>query len=77
MTKNYQRLWKDVASTIDEAKAVRTLAEILADTEGRAFISRLERKHAELCIDILDRVSCVLHFPLSPSLTISSGHLRA
>ena len=56
MAKNYQQLWKDVASTSNEAKAVQTLAEILLDKEGRAFISNLERD-AELCIEILDRVS--------------------
>lgn len=58
MAKGYQQLWKDVTSATDEAKAVRTLAGILADKEGRTFISCLERGDAELCIEILDRVSC-------------------
>ena len=58
MAKGYQQLWEDVANATDEAKAVRTLAGILADKEGRIFISRLERKDAELCIEILDHVSC-------------------
>ena len=57
MAKNYQQLWKDVASTSDEGKAVRTLAEIALDKEGRTFILELERGAAELCIEILDRVS--------------------
>ena len=57
MAQDYQQLWKDVAGVVDEAKAVQTLAEILADKEGRVFISRLEREDAELCIDILDHVS--------------------
>ena len=61
MVKDYRRLWKDVTNTIDEARAVRTLADILADKEGRTFISRLEHKDAELCIEILDRVSHDLH----------------
>ena len=61
MAKDYRRLWKDVTSTTDEAKAVRTLAMILADKEGRVFISRLERGDAELCIEILDHVSRYLH----------------
>ena len=56
MAKGYQELWKDVKSATDETKAVRTLAGILADKEGRTFIPRLERKDAELCIKILDRV---------------------
>ena len=76
MPKNYQRLWKEVTSAIDEAKSVRILAEILVDKEGRAFISRLERKDAELCIEILDRVSRDLH-PSHPSQIISSGHRGA
>ena len=66
MAKDYQRLWKEVTSAIDEAKSVRTLAEILVNKEGRAFISRLERKDAELCIEILDHVGRDLHLSLSP-----------
>jgi len=57
MAKDYQRLWKDVTSTNNEGKAVRTLADILLDKEGRTFISNLARKDAELCIEILDHVS--------------------
>ena len=73
MAKDYSQLWKIVASISDEGKAVRTLAEILLDKEGRAFISNLERD-AELCIEILDRVSrdpCLL-LP-----AISDGFFRA
>ena len=57
MAKDYQRLWGDVTSTNDEVKAIRTLAEILLDKEGRSLISNLARKDAELCIEILDLVS--------------------
>ena len=74
MVKDYRRLWKDVTSTIDEAKAVRTLAEILIDKEGRAFISRLERKDAELCIETLDHVRRDFRF-LTP-FTLSDGLCR-
>jgi len=56
MGKNYQWLWEQVTSGIDEAKSVRTLAEIVVNKEGRAFVSRLGRKDAELCIEILDHV---------------------
>ena len=78
MAKNYQQLWEDVtaSSTVDEVKAVRTLAGILADKEGRVFISSLERKDAELCIEILDHVSRDLHSPSSPAQTVSSGHRK-
>ena len=71
MAKDYQRLWKDVTGTKDEGKAVRTLAEILEDKEGRSFISNLERKDAERCIEILDRVSPDSY--LLPSFVVSSG----
>jgi hypothetical protein len=73
MDKDYRQLWKDVTSATDEANAVRTMAEILTDWEGRTFISRLERKEAELCIEILDHVSCDLH--LFPSFTLSDGFI--
>jgi len=66
MTKDYQRLWKDVTSSTDEAQPVQTLAEILADKEGRAFVSRLDSNDAELCIKILGNVSRHLYFPFSP-----------
>ena len=71
MPKDYQRLWKDVTDTKDEGKAVRTLAEILVDKEGRSFISNLERKDAKLCIEILDQVSPDSY--LLPSFVVSSG----
>ena len=59
----------------DESKAVRTLADILADREGRTFVSRLERKDVGLCIEILDRVSHNLR-PL-PAFALSGGFIRA
>jgi len=75
MAKDYQRLWKDVTSTDDEGEVVRILAEIVVDKEGRAFISNLECDDAELCIEILDRVSHDLYIcPLPPA---SDGFFRA
>ena len=69
MTKDYQQIWKDITNNPnDEAKAIRTLAEILTDKEGRDFISHLDRKDAELCIEILDQVSRDSYFlPLDTS----------
>ncbi|KAF9789265.1 kinase-like domain-containing protein [Thelephora terrestris] len=55
MVKDFRRLWQDVTSATDEAGAVRALAEILTEKEGRSFISSLERSDAEFCFDILDR----------------------
>ena len=75
MAKNYQRLWERVTDANNEAKAVRTLAEILTDKEGRDFTSRLGPKDAELCIEILDHVSRDLHLP--PSFVVSDGLSRA
>jgi len=57
IAENYQPLWEDVTSTNDEGEAVRTLAGIVLNREGRAFVSNLERDDAELCIEILDCVS--------------------
>ena len=75
MARNCQRLWRDVLSTPKGANAVRTLAEILTDKEGKTFISHLEREDAVLCIEVLNRVS-PNHFSLSPPQTVSSGHCR-
>ena len=72
--KGYQRLWNDVAHANDEAKAVQTLAGVLADKGGRTFISRLDREDAELCIEILDHVSRDVHLipPFAPQM-VSAG----
>jgi len=59
MVKDYRWLWEDVAGASDEGEAIRTLAEILLDEEGRTFILNLERDDAELCIEILDLVSLI------------------
>jgi hypothetical protein len=75
MDKDYRQLWKDITSTTDGAKAVRTVAQILMDEEGRTFILCLERKDAELCIEILDHVRRDLH--LLPSFAVSDGLVRA
>ena len=78
IAKDYQQLWKDITSTSDKGKAVRTLAEILLDKEGRSLISNLERKDAELCIEILDHVSRDPHLlPPPQSQMVSSGPCRA
>lgn len=64
MAKDYGRIWNDITNTVDKTKAVRTLADVLADKEGRTFLLRLEREDAEFCVEILDRVSHNLHlFP--------------
>jgi hypothetical protein len=75
MAKDYHRLWKGITNANNEAKAVRTLTEILSDKEGKGFISNLERRDAELCIEILDRVSHDLN--LDPSFIALSGSVRA
>jgi len=78
MAQDYQHLWKGVTNTTNEAQAVWTLAKILADKEGRAFISRLHKKAVELCVEILDNVSRDLHLPHSaPPQTALSGSYKA
>ena len=75
MANNYQKLWMDAINAKGEAKAVQILAEILADKEGRNFVSNLGPKDAEFCIELLDRVSRGL-FLFSPFI-ISDGFTRA
>jgi len=78
MAKDYSQIWKAVTSANDEGEAVRTLADIVLDKPGRAFILELERDDAELCIEILDRVSRDSYLlPLSPSQMVPSGHCGA
>jgi len=57
MGKDYQRLWVVATNAIDGAQAAQTLAEILADKDGKVFILRLDGKDAELCIEMLGNVS--------------------
>lgn len=63
MAKDYEQLWKGATGVVDKVRAVQTLGEILADPEGRVFVSRLDGKGAELCIEILDQVSRDLYLP--------------
>jgi len=67
MAKDYRELWKGVTGASDEDKAIRTLVEILLDKDGRSFISSLERRDAELCIEILDHVGRHSYLFPSPS----------
>jgi len=76
MTKDYEEMWKGVTNATDEAQAVQALAEMLADNEGRTFVSCLGDKDAELCIEILDSVSRDPHFPFPSPQAISLGHRR-
>ena len=63
MIKDYHQLWNGVINATDEAEAVQTLAKIVADSDGRAFVLRLKLKDAALCIETLDHVSCNLRSP--------------
>ena len=70
---DYQKLWEAFINAPDEAK-IRALAEIVVDSEGRAFVLGLKREAAVLCIGILDSVSYNLHLP---PFTASDGLVRA
>lgn len=74
MPKDYQQLWKRVAKEPDQGEAVRILTEILADTEGRSFASRLEREQGEVCVGVLDYVSRDLRSLPFTVQTVSTGH---
>ena len=56
MAVDFEKLWKKARTTTTEAKAVQTLAEILASKDGQEFILELESSEAEACIEILDHV---------------------
>ena len=74
MTKDYGELWRNVTTASDDIDAVRILAEILLDKEGRVFASNLGRSDAEICIEILDYVrhDNIYHLPF----VISNGRIR-
>jgi len=73
MTTDYQRLWDVTAGATDKARAVQSLAKILADEKGRAFISRLDERDAGLCIEILGDVSYSLRSPFLLPQTSRQG----
>jgi len=74
MTKDHRQLWKDVTNATDKAEAVQTLAEIVADPDGRAFTLNLGPEDVALCIETLDYVSWNLCLPPSPPQAVSLGH---
>jgi len=77
MAEEYQRRWVGITNATDKAQAVRTLAEILTDKDGKAFISRLDSKDAELCVEILGNVSPELQLHcFIRNLSCSLGHCR-
>lgn len=64
MAKDYQRLWVSATNATDGAQAAQTLAEILADKDGKVFVLRLDSKDVELCIEMLANVSFDLRYPI-------------
>ena len=75
MAEDYGQLWKDIAETNSQNKAVQGLTKILADQRGRHFVSCLGREDAKLCMEILDRASRAL--PFLPNLVVSYSFARA
>ena len=71
MAKDYDTLWEGVTHATTEAEAVRALAQIVVDKQGRAFTLGLKPKDAELCVETLDYVSCDLR--LLPVSVASDG----
>lgn len=76
MFEDYQQLLVDATSAADKTESVRILAKILAGEDGRDFVSRLDLKDGEMCIEILDHVSRE-SAPASPKLRKPSGSLGA
>jgi len=73
MEKDYQRLWAAVTNATDKTQATQTLAEILADKDGKVSILGLDSKDAESCIEILDNVSPDLRLPRSQPQAVCQG----
>ena len=57
MAENYRQLLAQAISASDKAESVKILAKILAGEGGKGFISRLNRKDGEQCMEILDQAS--------------------
>ena len=57
LTGGHRKLWEDVANATDDVSAVRALANIVVEKQGRAFALTLNHKEAELCVETLDYVS--------------------
>ena len=76
MGNDYRQLWEGVTNATGQSEAVRALAKIVVDKQGRVFVSSLEREEAELCVKILDDVSRDA-LPISSPHTVSPGHHRA
>ena len=67
-----KQLLVEATTATDSAQSIRVLTQLLANKGGRDFISRLDRKDGEPCIEILDRVSPNPH-PVSPGLSWLQG----
>ena len=67
MFEDYQQLLADATNATDKAESVRILAKILAGQDGKDFVTRLDPKDGETCIEILDHVSRG-SAPVSPGL---------
>jgi len=70
MDKNFQQPRDDTAESPKMPGTIQDLSKILADKKGRDFIVGLKDKEAELCMNLLDLVSCDLRLLLSPSHTV-------
>jgi len=68
-----QQLWVAAANATDGAQAAQTLAEILADKDGKVFILRVDSRDVELCIEILGNVSVNLRLPRSQPQVVWQG----
>ena len=73
MGKDYQQLWVAATNATDGGQATHTMAEILADTDGKVFLLRLDSNDVESCIEMLGDVSSNPRLPPSQPQAVSQG----
>jgi len=56
MTEYYPQIWTGIANETEEMQAIQALAGVVAEKDGRVFISRLDGKDAVSCVRILYQV---------------------
>lgn len=57
MSEDYQLLLVKATTATNRTESIGILAKILANDSGKNFVSHLDRKDGESCIEILDHVS--------------------
>ena len=57
MSEDYQLLLVKATTATDRTESIGILTKILGEDSGKNFVSHLDRKDGEPCIEILDHAS--------------------